>query len=530
MLGSGAYRIGSSVEFDWCLVSCLEELRSNHWRSIVVNCNPETVSTDYDVSVGRTAKVYHTTYFLRPEVVKALTGWLALVSPAELPAAATRTRVMRGEMAGFAGGGVVPIAPAVLPPGTTAAFAGDLPAQIESRILVTGADAPIGEVAESIRESSPGYVVVKRVFDNRMLHYAIPAEQLLTAATASSQNIPVIDALGLHETGASAERSLIDFGVRGSEPAVVMSDDRVVGVVSPETGSSSDIVALANAAIQPADAAAAAAATRAMPVFSAPQPTATATLYLRAEMDDVVIAGKATSIDITLSRELIGGGTAPGAGESSSEVVLERKIAVQVIARANFTIIGQDRYEIDPPPPNKPWAGTFDVKATHAGNGELWIRVTQGQAPCSTVVLSPAITENPGRPGRMVRRGSGGEPASAPAIDQLLIIEQRNGSEMGLFFQLQSARLGLLNQYQSKPIVGDRQAYVKSLYDRIEQRWVSTKQDARDFTQELRELGTDLFTQLFPQKLQDQLWSVRDQLKSVLVISTEPFIPWELVH
>lgn len=50
ILGSGPYRIGSSVEFDWCSVSAVEALRKHHKRSIVVNCNPETVSTDYDTS------------------------------------------------------------------------------------------------------------------------------------------------------------------------------------------------------------------------------------------------------------------------------------------------------------------------------------------------------------------------------------------------------------------------------------------------------------------------------------------------
>lgn len=48
--GSGVYRIGSSVEFDWCAVSCLRELRNLGRKTIMVNYNPETVSTDYDMS------------------------------------------------------------------------------------------------------------------------------------------------------------------------------------------------------------------------------------------------------------------------------------------------------------------------------------------------------------------------------------------------------------------------------------------------------------------------------------------------
>ncbi len=48
VLGSGAYRIGSSVEFDWCSVSALNTIRSQGLRSVMINYNPETVSTDYD--------------------------------------------------------------------------------------------------------------------------------------------------------------------------------------------------------------------------------------------------------------------------------------------------------------------------------------------------------------------------------------------------------------------------------------------------------------------------------------------------
>ncbi len=49
VLGSGAYRIGSSVEFDWCSVNALMTVKREGWRSVMINYNPETVSTDYDM-------------------------------------------------------------------------------------------------------------------------------------------------------------------------------------------------------------------------------------------------------------------------------------------------------------------------------------------------------------------------------------------------------------------------------------------------------------------------------------------------
>ncbi|KAI8916205.1 multifunctional pyrimidine synthesis protein CAD [Gorgonomyces haynaldii] len=67
VLGSGVYRIGSSVEFDWCGVSCIRSLRQLGYRTIMVNYNPETVSTDFDecdrlyfeeLSLERTMDIY----------------------------------------------------------------------------------------------------------------------------------------------------------------------------------------------------------------------------------------------------------------------------------------------------------------------------------------------------------------------------------------------------------------------------------------------------------------------------------------
>jgi carbamoyl-phosphate synthase large subunit len=49
VLGSGAYRIGSSVEFDWCSVNAIDTIKKEGFRSVMINYNPETVSTDYDI-------------------------------------------------------------------------------------------------------------------------------------------------------------------------------------------------------------------------------------------------------------------------------------------------------------------------------------------------------------------------------------------------------------------------------------------------------------------------------------------------
>ncbi|MCP6565127.1 hypothetical protein NL503_27500, partial [Klebsiella pneumoniae] len=68
VLGCGPYHIGSSVEFDWCAVSSIRTLRQLGKKTVVVNCNPETVSTDFDecdklyfeeLSLERILDIYH---------------------------------------------------------------------------------------------------------------------------------------------------------------------------------------------------------------------------------------------------------------------------------------------------------------------------------------------------------------------------------------------------------------------------------------------------------------------------------------
>jgi carbamoyl-phosphate synthase/aspartate carbamoyltransferase len=52
VLGSGVYRIGSSVEFDWCSVRAVRTLRDNKYKTVMVNYNPETVRVIFSVSPG----------------------------------------------------------------------------------------------------------------------------------------------------------------------------------------------------------------------------------------------------------------------------------------------------------------------------------------------------------------------------------------------------------------------------------------------------------------------------------------------
>jgi hypothetical protein len=116
------------------------------------------------------------------------------------------------------------------------------------------------------------------------------------------------------------------------------------------------------------------------------------------------------------------------------------------------------------------------------------------------------------------------------ARTQLNIQETFTGDGVVYNFDFRSQVLDVCEFAQSPVIRGDRECYVAKLYREIEERWVQSANDVEAFTQELRAFGRQLFKELVPPVIQNLLWEHREQIDSIEVVSTEPFIPWELVH
>jgi hypothetical protein len=285
-----------------------------------------------------------------------------------------------------------------------------------------------------------------------------------------------------------------------------------------------------------------------MPTFM-PEPSAhqehepakapTTQCHFRAEMEEEVLLKHTTTVEVTVAREVIGGITHAAAKESPAAGVPvdpSRKILIQIIPKRNFEIVGEeDRVEIDSPEEGKPETFFFDIRATHddGGEGELWVIARQGQVPLVRLTLTPRIvTKRSTSMHRVATEAKSAEarPLSGP-LTQLFITEQINGSELRYRYQLQNPMLGLLAGDISKPIVGNREQYVKKLYAAIEERWVSdNKKDIDNFYQDLRAYGAELYNELVPYSIQEALWEHQNKIDSIMVIADEPFIPWEILH
>lgn len=258
-------------------------------------------------------------------------------------------------------------------------------------------------------------------------------------------------------------------------------------------------------------------------------------VHVRAQMEPQVALNAISTVSVTISCESIQRAITLTDAEGQTEVVKTKPLLLELIARANVEVVGRDRVEVDIPTPPAPRSALFDLRATFPGSGEVWVLVRQQQVPLLTLVLKPHIVPAPtGSMSTTDLVADQGEvvPAAVPArpLRLLRIIEQRQGDKTIYRYDLEALDLQLLHAFASRPLEQDRDRYVRSLFRRIEDFWVSSDRDVEAFQEQLRAFGGELLDELVPVELQQILWDHRDRLGHIMVLSTEPFIPWELVH
>jgi hypothetical protein len=511
------------------------------------------------LNFGENPQVYHTNYFIRPEVINAFTRWLRLTEPVKVSARTSgghetgrgpinnRRRVRTGEL----------VAQWAYPRlAEVGALVGDeVPASVDTDIIIAREDTPVGKCVQWIEEKAPSYVVIRRDYKNETLNYAFASEEILAEAKNKDEDATLLDALNLHEHQASEklsaddlEQRVIGVGARATQArGVLLENDKPLGVLPEkrELPSATELSKMARIALSPNKSVERVQARRVMPTFNAPESVLTPkrgarrsaaqkiVCHFRAEMDEEVIVNRVVTVEVIVSREVIGRLTGNVAKEGEAEVEPDRKLIIQVIPRKNFEVVGEERVDVDPPSPNDPLRLYFDLRATHLGEGEIWVVVRQGQVSLVTFPLKPRIVEVKSAEQNRLSRNSPPVP-EAPKLQeplhQLRIWERINGDDTFYDFELQSPTLDIISMYRSASPIENRTKYVESLYEEIEKRWLSSQSDVKAFESDLRAFGGQLFDRLIPTELQQVLWDNRDKIKSIMVLSTEPFIPWELIH
>jgi hypothetical protein len=499
-------------------------------------------------SFGKNPYVYHTVYFAQPEVALALSRWLQLDQQAsEARRSGSGDWVAAGETAA-----------SVLSP------------EVDTNILVTTASETLEALYDDLDHNPDAeFVVVRRPYEGRLLNYAYRRNEVEELGQGWGKEIPLLDGLGMHEFQESESRSTAKIAMEGPPPSpgsseptvnrvVVLDDDRPVGVVPEPYDFGADFEQSESEAEMEEEATARLTSYRGGELEPPPirlrrrasrteraivegykssekvevsGSLASIQCHFYAEMPGTVTLGEDASLLVSVSRELIKAAAGMAKAAETAEINPSRRIILDARARQNFAVVGSARAEIDPPAAGETADVYFSLRPTDLEEGEVWVTARQGQVPLVTLKLRVLITATqPEVAPPISARASTDEPLKIAApLCQLRIFERSNGENISYEYDLDIPGV-IFDRYASPSIRSDRSEYVKNLYKEIEQRWYSTQQDMDAFSEEMREMGGSLFGQLFPLELQRALWENRDAIRHIQVISTEPFIPWEIVH
>lgn len=465
--------------------------------------------------------VYHTNYFVQPDAIRSIRDWLQLGTD---PAVLTGPEAMGRAIT-------------------------DLPAVIDGDITVFDAELPVGIALSAMEDSPADYAVVRRFHSphSAVYHYAFRREEFLDTFSGGDQQITLELTGWLHESDSAPEAApaaATEFsGAGGNAPwsrrLVVLDEGRPIGVV-PHRDEITAVAIGGGGPAPPLPSGSRRGPSRG-PVRNAAVEPSSGEIFFRAEMDNEIGLDTETPLIVDLSREQLLAADRPSAAAEAATVDLKKQITVHVIPRVNMKVLGAAHATVDPP--SSSTSLLFKVAGTKEGPAEVAVVAEQGPVVLVKLILSPTIAKVPTATGRATANAEVAPPPKIAARHELWIEETKvidsvtsDGDQQQVVVQtafdvrFRSKDLDVIERDTTKAIKGDRLGYVKAMFAEIENRWVQSDADSQAFTKQLRAYGGQLFDELVPDKIQRVLWDNRDNIDTVQVFSTDPFIPWELVH
>ncbi|UFH60360.1 DUF7379 domain-containing protein [Sulfurovum mangrovi] len=493
-----------------------------HRSSMFVIDPISTAGLSDKMAFDRNGEIYHTVYFHQPQVARQCAEWLGLQ-----PSGSARI--------------------------------GDTPrewwaSEVSRDFTTLPSSMNVDVVARTLEDDNSRFVVLEREHNGERLHYGISRSELETSLdTISNRNIPLDDALGMHESDARSitldealDSSDID-GFRsktasissplpgGETHAVILDETGPVGVAaSPEIIT---IEKMEEETLPKRRRSAKRSSLRSPKKEAEPLAPGEVWCYAHAAMQEEALLNKKSTVEVTLSRDeimLAAGATSRG---SRGKVQSDKDLIIQVQARKHCILSGESRIEVPVPAPNDDTLLYFDIIPKYEGVGEVRIIVRQGNRPIANLKLFPrfvttATTDVIGM--------ASAEADLIPADNRteiknvLFIREAQMGDKRVLDFdfdfEVDGKKYGARGRSEPFENGNVRIDYITNLYKEIEDFWAESASDYEAFMFQLRARGAEIFKKLIPKKLQSVLWEQRDKIKAIQVFSDEPFIPWELAY
>jgi hypothetical protein len=418
------------------------------------------------LAFGTNARVYHNNYFGQPETAAALSDWLLERRDAHATSQGSR----------------------------------DISPPVSARPPLSHAEPP---------ERPPGVVLPPAAPDEDLAEVQPAEEEPAEEGLAAGE--PVGEPVG--------EPAAEPAGDRDLPPRT----DRPTGAVPPPAPR--DIA-------DPGPVTAGGAATDDMADGLADVPRAKA--FLRAEIPQRVEVGTEAMVRVRLSRREIEAAAGMVTGAATLMAAPDRPLTVQVIPKLNAVVSGLDADQIALPAGGGTSELTFAVIPTQTGPFAVIVVVREGFTPMATLRLDAQAVASAARSRRhrMATASVAMEGERVEALEQVPWLEIHESERAGatvFTYLIRSASLELLDTFESPPL-HDRAGFVAELFRQVEQGWVDHSSRPKVFLQRLQDIGSSLFEQLFPEELQRVLWTNRNRLRQMILVSDEPYIPWELVH
>lgn len=474
---------------------------------------------------GVNGRVHHCNYFSQPETAQRLLHWLQLV------------------------------------PGTATVVEAGVPARAPaSAVVKLPSTMPADAALAQVRAAGKPWIVVERPWheDGRelTLRYAHPTELgEAWLADAARSGATVHEAFNLHETDRSREAPVGTAPELAAAPGpalhstfgshfrtIEMADGEPVGVLSPPEA----VPRMAGAEAPPAPRRRASRGPRAAPpdlpmaapsapVPRAKPPAAAVECQFRAETDDEYVLGQVHTTVVTISREQLAAAARKASATAVAKVKAAKPLVVECMPMLRVVLADPDdaRVEVPVPAAGAPTTLHFDLQGSEAGPAQVKVQVRQGPLPLVMLTLDfQVVAQRSGLPRPVTAQaGLASFPARLPlATDELRIIQvQPAGQKTQYRYELRLPSQRVQQAFESPLLDSEPGAYVASIHKRIEDRWADSGREKEAFARDLRAIGAELFDELFPLELKQQLWAHRQAIRSVQVLSSEPFIPWELV-
>ncbi|WP_404388321.1 CHAT domain-containing protein [Humibacillus xanthopallidus] len=426
------------------------------------------------LAFGTNDEVYHTNYFSQLRVIEAIAGWLPLGMGA--------------------GGGAEAAAEA--PPQTVPDDVDDGPLGSRGdRVVSAGDDVGLSEVA---LEAPSGH--------------APPRPPILAASRP-----PALPGLGTRAPTRPAPTN---------------------GAPRPTTATTK------KSATKPgAPKAAAKKGTRRAPATrtASPEPVAsggTSPGRLAAEMPATVLPEQDFTVRVRLGTGAIEASHGTVSVNAAVQVDAARPVSVQVVGKQNARIVGEDSRTLGLPQGDWTSDAQFTAQALEPGPVRITVVARQGWVPIANLTLEGEATAA-GRVGVMPltasarARADGAFGIDATGLERLPVLEiferRVTGGRVVYQYAIRATPRARVRHFESLPLSRSEQFAAKRIAQ-IAGIWRNPHLSDEERFSDVQDIGVDFFERLFPEDMQEFLWERRDKLKNLLVLTDEPYMPWEIVH